>query len=123
MAQFGKLTEAQLAPRWWVRPCNNCGEPYLGYLLASIRCDECKAALTKTPAAIQAQAARYAVKTAIRRGELTRQPCEKCGHVHPHRRSHAHHEDYSRPLDVVWLCSMHHKQRHAEINAANLIAL
>ena len=25
----------------------------------------------------------------------------------------AHHPDYSRPLDVVWLCSAHHKQAHA----------
>lgn len=26
---------------------------------------------------------------------------------------HAHHPDYSRPLDVVWLCPSHHKQAHA----------
>lgn len=25
----------------------------------------------------------------------------------------AHHPDYSRPLDVVWLCQAHHKQAHA----------
>lgn len=25
----------------------------------------------------------------------------------------AHHPDYDRPLDVVWLCSAHHKQAHA----------
>jgi len=25
----------------------------------------------------------------------------------------AHHPDYSAPLDVVWLCSAHHKQAHA----------
>lgn len=25
----------------------------------------------------------------------------------------AHHPDYSRPLDVVWLCPSHHKQAHA----------
>lgn len=25
----------------------------------------------------------------------------------------AHHPDYSNPLDVVWLCSAHHKQAHA----------
>ena len=24
----------------------------------------------------------------------------------------AHHPDYSRPLDVVWLCQAHHKQAH-----------
>lgn len=26
-----------------------------------------------------------------------------------------HHPDYSRPLDVVWLCPAHHKQAHALI--------
>lgn len=25
----------------------------------------------------------------------------------------AHHPDYDRPLDVVWLCQAHHKQAHA----------
>lgn len=30
----------------------------------------------------------------------------------------AHHPDYSRPLDVVWLCSAHHKQAHALARSA-----
>lgn len=29
------------------------------------------------------------------------------------KKPEAHHADYSRPLDVVWLCSAHHKQAHA----------
>jgi hypothetical protein len=28
-------------------------------------------------------------------------------------RPQAHHPDYSKPLDVVWLCDDHHKQAHA----------
>ena len=24
----------------------------------------------------------------------------------------AHHDDYSQPYDVVWLCRLHHKERH-----------
>jgi hypothetical protein len=27
----------------------------------------------------------------------------------------AHHEDYDKPLEVVWLCQPCHKQRHKEI--------
>ena len=41
-------------------------------------------------------------------GKLTKQPCFICG-----EKAEAHHPDYSRPLDVVWLCSSHHKQAHA----------
>ena len=52
------------------------------------------------------------VSRAIKNGELTRQPCEVCGE----EKSEAHHEDYSRPLYVVWLCKKHHFERHVELN-------
>ena len=56
------------------------------------------------------------VSYAIQKGKLVRQPCEQCGvteHVV------AHHEDYNKPLDVVWLCKHHHKERHLEIDREN----
>ena len=59
------------------------------------------------------KAAHQAVQSAIRNGTLVRQPCVQCGS----ERSHAHHEDYSRPLDVTWLCHVHHMERHAMIAA------
>lgn len=51
-----------------------------------------------------------AVDRAMRAGELARLPCWICGDAE----SEAHHADYSRPLDVVWLCRDHHKQLHRE---------
>jgi hypothetical protein len=57
--------------------------------------------------------ARGIVQTAIANGSLLRQPCEKCGSLN----AEAHHEDYSKPLDVVWLCSVHHALRHRELKA------
>lgn len=48
------------------------------------------------------------VWNAIRAGHLKKQTCWVCGN-----NAQAHHPDYSRPLDVVWLCPMHHKQTHA----------
>lgn len=48
------------------------------------------------------------VRQAIRRGELRREPCCMCGCA----KSHAHHDDYGRPLDVVWLCVVHHAEHH-----------
>jgi len=53
--------------------------------------------------------AQIAVGNAIRSGLLARQPCHICG-----RDAEAHHPDYSRALDVVWLCSAHHARLHAE---------
>jgi hypothetical protein len=47
--------------------------------------------------------AHTAVRDALRSGRLNKQPCEVCG-----SRAEAHHEDYSKPLDVRWLCSKHH---------------
>ncbi len=49
------------------------------------------------------------VERAIAAGELKRQSCEECGEP----RSHAHHDDYSDPLDVRWLCASHHTRHHA----------
>ncbi len=56
--------------------------------------------------------AHSSVARAIRRGDLVRQPCCRCGE----EKAVAHHEDYEKPLDVVWLCQPCHKQRHKEIN-------
>lgn len=45
-----------------------------------------------------------------RAGNLHQEPCEICGC----KSSVAHHDDYSKPLNVRWLCQAHHKQWHAE---------
>lgn len=55
--------------------------------------------------------ANSAVNNAVRDGRLLRHPCWVCG-----EKAVAHHADYSRPLDVVWLCQAHHKQTHALVN-------
>ena len=52
-----------------------------------------------------------AVTRAVRSGLLERQPCVRCGA----EKSLAHHEDYDKPLDVMWLCQPCHKQRHKEL--------
>ena len=64
-----------------------------------------------------AKRAHHAVAKALRKGRLTREPCEVCGAVHGVDGAvlHAHHEDYSKPLDVVWLCRRHHRRLHAII--------
>ena len=53
------------------------------------------------------KSAHMKVYYAIKKGFLFKQPCFICG-----EKAEAHHPDYSRPLDVVWLCSPHHRQAH-----------
>jgi hypothetical protein len=65
------------------------------------------------PVHIIKHSANLKVASAIRRGELKRQPCEICGNP----KAVAHHEDYGKPLDVNWLCRSCHSKRHKEINA------
>ncbi len=59
------------------------------------------------------QRAHSAVRFAIVNGHIVRQPCIRCGE----QKSVAHHEDYDKPLDVVWLCQPCHAKRHKEIKA------
>lgn len=53
-----------------------------------------------------------AVGKAIADGLLEKLPCEICGK----QTAEAHHEDYDKPLDVIWLCKKHHGERHRQIN-------
>lgn len=52
-----------------------------------------------------------AVKQALRKGTLHREPCIICGD----KKSHGHHEDYLKPANVTWLCRKHHSERHKEM--------
>ena len=55
--------------------------------------------------------AHNAVSNAIRDGKLVRP--ENCSHCHKVCKPHGHHPDYSKPLDVVWLCAECHTALHA----------
>jgi hypothetical protein len=56
-----------------------------------------------------AAAAHVKLRRAVRRGELERQPCTQCSST---QTIHGHHPDYSRPLEVVWLCQRCHTEIH-----------
>jgi hypothetical protein len=48
------------------------------------------------------------VQSAVKNGKLKAQPCKVC-FATP---TQAHHPDYSQPLEVIWLCALHHRQEH-----------
>lgn len=50
--------------------------------------------------------ARTAVNNAVRDGLILKKPCCVCGNVN----STAHHEDYEKPLEVIWVCLVHHNE-------------
>lgn len=53
------------------------------------------------------RSARSKTFTAIKNGTIQVLPCLICGD-----KAEAHHHDYSRPLDVMWLCKTHHRETH-----------
>lgn len=57
--------------------------------------------------------AHYVVNNAVRDGRLIKpSACSKCDRSGV--RLEGHHDDYSRPLDVVWLCCRCHRRHHAD---------
>lgn len=90
---YGTLPEDENRPRW---PS--------GKLRRSVGAKERKNA--KRRAERFKDAARDAVRLAVRRGDLVRGRCETCGA----ERVEAHHDDYGKPLEVRWLCQKHHRE-------------
>jgi len=67
---------------------------------------EYKKYCTKNPEKVKAQ---QTLNKAVKKGIIERSPCVNCGSTH---RVHGHHPDYSFPLKVIWVCSIHHKKYH-----------
>jgi len=52
-----------------------------------------------------------AIYRAVRDGKIKSKPCVQCGGIN---NIHAHHPDYSKPLDIIWLCYYCHRKLHAD---------
>lgn len=46
----------------------------------------------------------------IRSGKLIRGKCERCGKP----KAQAHHPDYKKVTEIIWLCPSHHKLEHLQ---------
>lgn len=58
--------------------------------------------------------AHYLLNMAVKKGDVDKSAsCEDCGVFTD--TLHAHHEDYEKPLDVIWLCPSCHGKAHTKI--------
>jgi len=55
----------------------------------------------------QKNRARAVTEKAIKKGELAKLSCQKCG-----KKAEVHHLDYFQPLKILWLCKKHHTEWH-----------
>lgn len=55
---------------------------------------------------------REATHRRISSGKLIKEPCEVCGDI----KVEAHHDDYTQPMKVRWLCKKHHVEHHKNLN-------
>lgn len=59
------------------------------------------------------RAAHVLLGNAVRSGKIDKpENCSSCGMFFPKRKIHAHHHDYTKPLDVTWLCLYCHVDLH-----------
>lgn len=63
--------------------------------------------------------ARMAVRIAKRAGLISPQPCEHCGRSPKDVPIYAHHKDYEKPLEIVWLCRRCHSREHVRLGWGN----
>lgn len=59
------------------------------------------------------QEARLETWRAIKAGLIAKKACEVCGE----QKSQAHHSDYNKPLEIMWLCKKHHSKWHRKNKA------
>ena len=54
---------------------------------------------------------RLTLNYAVRTGKVKKFSCKICGN----KKSEGHHENYGNPLDVIWLCKIHHEDYHKNL--------
>ncbi len=85
-------------------------ERLIEYVMSRRNYKEFHAKASSTPEGLQKVRARKRLSDLVREGRIKRPTnCESCGVA---CKPNGHHEDYSKPLDVQWLCSTCHGLVH-----------
>ncbi len=102
--------------REWVRARTRNDEEFREYCRQKsresyLKCRDRRLALAKKHQGTEATIARQFLRNALRRKELNKANfCDDCGKRNSHIQGH--HENYSKPLEVIWLCPLCHGKRH-----------
>lgn len=70
-----------------------------------------------TPEQYFKQQAKWRVNDAIKAGKMVRGTVCEMASRECKGRIEGHHQDYSKPLDVQWLCARHHRILHRDCSA------
>lgn len=98
-------------------------KPYRKVFLWANTCRRQQPTPESTPEEIEARKrfllvqchARRQVKNAVENKRLVKPiVCPRCDQPTAARRMHAHHTDYTKPLDVQWLCGSCHRAEHGK---------
>lgn len=98
--------------------CSRCDEPLGDRLGRGRYCRKCNneaSARSRKPYAElseerrRRQIARSYANVCLKRGKISRSPCIKCG---TSENLHMHHHDYSKPLEIEWMCRPCHEATH-----------
>ncbi len=97
--------------------CSKCGEPV--ERTDQAYCNSCHAAYMRNtrpkhsdlPEDQRRKAnARAYLNAYVNKGKIKKEPCVVCGEM---EKVEAHHEDYDKPLEVIWYCRKHHIELHS----------
>jgi len=124
-SEFTKYTEAKDGLFYWCRDCKAIAQRTYAQSpkgratrINIARCKRWTAPRTKKRIT-QLQVCEQ-VRKNIKQGVLDRPDnCENCGITHNY--IHGHHNDYSKPLCVEWLCPTCHYQRHEQMRECRAI--
>lgn len=109
MKAKGTYSHGKHAPEYWLRPevIANMKAYRVGAKAREYQRSASKARW-RDPEERYKKLARRRLQRAVQKGLIPRQSCIKCGKTD----AEAHHEDYSRPFDVIWLCGSCHRKQH-----------
>jgi len=99
-------------PQWIIKERERCRKKQALYLKENGPIPQANKKVTPHKVA-----ANILLRRAVLAGRVLKKPCEVCKNT----KTQAHHEDYEKPLDVVWLCTRHHADRHIHLRDSDTL--